>query len=398
MTDCFESFPRLRVPIMTLLLMIFSMTLSGSCSARGVMLEEIRLPPGFVINVYADNVPGARSLTMGKNGTVFVGTREEGKVYALIDRNKDKRAGEVLIIASGLNMSNGVAFHDGSLYVAEINRILRYDNIEKHLKDPPAPTVVNDSFPKDRHHGWKFIRFGPDGKLYVPVGVPCNICESQNPRYGTIMRMKPDGTGLEIFAMGVRNSVGFDWDPETEELWFTDNGRDWLGDNLPPDELNHAARKGMSFGFPYCYGNNIPDPEYNNPKKCFSAVPPAMRLDPHVAPLGMLFYNGNQFPKEFRHQIFIAEHGSWNRTVPSGYRITTVSLKNNQAEKYEIFAEGWLRKDYRAWGRPVDLLVMPDGALLVSDDRAGAIYRISYNPANKNNVESKCTGAEEIRK
>jgi glucose/arabinose dehydrogenase len=385
MTNYFAALRRLTLYTMIFFLMSCFLTLSGSCSARILNLKKIRLPPGFVINVYADNVPGARSLAMGKNGTVFVGTREEGKVYALLDRNKDKRTDKILIIASGLNMPNGVAFRDGSLYVAEINRILRYDNIEKRLKNPPAPVVVNDGFPTDRHHGWKFIRFGPDGLLYVPVGAPCNICERENPRYATIMRMKPDGTGLEIFARGVRNTVGFDWDPETEELWFTDNGRDWLGDNLPPDELNHAPIKGMNFGFPYCYGNNIPDPEFKDLKKCIGTVPPAMRLGPHVAPLGMLFYSGKQFPAEYRHGIFIAEHGSWNRTAPIGYRITLVTLKNNRAEKYEIFAEGWLRKDKRAWGRPVDLLLMPDGALLVSDDMAGVVYRISYNPAHKVN-------------
>jgi glucose/arabinose dehydrogenase len=374
----FTSVRRFKALTMMFLLMCSCLMFSGSCSARTVNLKEIRLPPGFEIKIYADNVPGARSLALGKNGTVFVGTREEGKVYAALDRNNDNRADEILTIASGLNMPNGVAFRHGSLYVAEISRILRYDNIESRLKNPPSPVVVNDGFPKDRLHGWKFIRFGPDGLLYVPVGTPCNICERKDPRYATIMRMKPDGTGLEVFASGVRSSVGFDWDPETGELWFTDNGRDMLGDNLPPDELNHAPEKSMNFGFPYCYGNNIPDPEFNDPKKCIGAVSPAMQLGPHVAPLGMRFYNGKQFPAAYRHNILIAEHGSWNRSVPIGYRITRVALENDRAVKYEIFAEGWLRKNGRAWGRPVDLMVMPDGALLVSDDSAGVIYRISY--------------------
>ncbi len=359
-----------------LILVCFSGT--GSCSTWTMKLNEIRLPPGFEIAIYADNVPGARSLALGSNGTVFVGTRDQGKVYALLDRSGKNRADEVITIAGGLNMPNGVAFHHGSLYVAEISRILRYDQIETRLKNHPRPIVVNSSFPKDRHHGWKFIRFGPDGLLYVPVGAPCNICERADSRYATIMRMKPDGTGLDIFARGVRNTVGFDWDPATGELWFTDNGRDWLGDNLPPDELNHAPVKGLNFGFPYCYGNNIPDPEFNKGNRCEGAVPPAMELGPHVASLGMRFYTGEMFPKEYRDQIFIAEHGSWNRSIPIGYRISLVRLKNHRAVRYEVFAEGWMQKDHRVWGRPVDVLIMPDGALLVSDDKAGAVYRISY--------------------
>ena len=311
-----------------------------------------------------------------------MGTRETGKVYALLDPHKRNRADNVITIAAGLNSPNGVAFRDGSLYVAEINRILRYDSIETRLNNPPKPVVVNGSLPKERHHGWKFIRFGPDGFLYIPVGAPCNICERKDPRYAAIMRMKPDGTALEIYAGGVRNTVGFDWDPETKELWFTDNGRDWLGDNLPPDELNHAPQKGMFFGFPYCYGKNIPDPEFNGSNKCTTAVPSSMDLGPHVASLGMRFYTGSMFPGEYRNQIFIAEHGSWNRSIPNGYRITLVRLENHRATKYELFAAGWLDKDQRVWGRPVDILVMPDGALLVSDDFAGVVYRISYRRGN----------------
>jgi glucose/arabinose dehydrogenase len=237
--------------------------------------------------------------------------------------------------------------------------------------------VVNESFPRDRHHGWKFIAFGPDGLLYVPVGAPCNICEREDERYASILRMKPDGTGLEVFARGIRNTVGFDWHPETKELWFTDNGRDMLGDDLPPDELNRAPQKGMHFGYPYCHGGTISDPEFGSKRKCDEFTPPAMNLGPHVAAIGMRFYTGSMFPKEYQNQIFIAEHGSWNRSKPIGYRITLVRLENNRAVKYETFAEGWLQGE-RAWGRPADVLVMPDGALLVSDDEADVIYRISY--------------------
>ncbi len=307
----------------------------------------------------------------------FVGTRDEGKVYAILDRNRDNIADEVHIIASGLNSPNGVALRGGALYVAEISRILRFDDIEARLKNPPQPVVVNSTLPKEKDHGWKFIRFGPDGMLYVPVGAPCNVCIRDDPRFASIMRMSPDGSGLEIFASGVRNTVGFDWHPETKELWFTDNGRDRMGDDIPPDELNRAPRKGLNFGFPYCHGGNIPDPEHGN-RKCSEFVAPELKLGAHVAALGMRFYTGKMFPPEYKNQILIAEHGSWNRSTPIGYRITMAKIKNNRAIEYEVFAQGWLQ-GYKAWGRPVDIELMLDGSILVSDDHAGAIYRISYS-------------------
>ena len=357
---------------------------SGACLHLGspvsgnqdLPLNKIRLPDGFKISIYASDVPGARSMALGPNGTLFVGTRV-GKVYAIVDRNRNNRADEVITVARGLRMPNGVAFRGGALYVGEVSRVLRYDNIEARLSNPPTPVVVNDTFPGDRHHGWKFIRFGPDGQLYVPVGAPCNVCERSDGRYALIMRMNPDGTGLEVFARGVRNTVGFDWHPETKTLWFTDNGRDWLGDDVPPDELNHAPRKGLHFGFPYCHGGDISDPEFGEKHACEEFVPPAMKLGPHVAAIGMRFYTGMMFPDRYRNQIFIAEHGSWNRSTPIGYRVTLVRLEENRAVTYEVFAEGWLQGN-AAWGRPTDVLVMPDGALLVSDDRAGVIYRIVY--------------------
>lgn len=345
--------------------------------AEDLPLDKIILPKGFRISVYAKDIPGARSMTLSPNGTLFVGTRQEGKVYAILDQDRNRRADQVITIGQGLNWPNGVAFRDGALYVAEINRILRYDNIEARLASPPTPVVVNDTFPRDQHHGWKFIRFGPDGKLYVPVGAPCNICKERDERYASIMRMAPDGTGLEVFALGVRNTVGFDWHPETHELWFTDNGRDWMGDDLPPDELNRAPRQGLHFGFPYCHGRNVADPEFGGQRRCEEFTPPAMELGPHVAALGMRFYSGTQFPTRYRNQIFIAEHGSWNRSTSIGYRVALVRLEKGRAVTYEVFAEGWLQGG-SAWGRPVDVLVMPDGGLLVSDDRAGVVYRISY--------------------
>ncbi|MFC1716373.1 PQQ-dependent sugar dehydrogenase [Candidatus Poribacteria bacterium] len=342
-------------------------------------VDRIKLPPGFEIDVYAADVPNARSMTLSPDGTLFVGSRSGGRVYAVLDKDRDNKADEVITIDQGLNDPNGVAIRDGSLYVAEISRVLRYDNIEANLNNPPAPVVVNDTFPGDEHHGWKFIRFGPDGMLYVPVGAPCNVCERKdNERYASITRMQPDGTGLEVFAHGIRNTVGFDWHPVTGELWFTDNGRDLLGDDVPPDELNHAPDPGMHFGFPFCHGGDVSDPVFGQNRECNEFTPPAMKLGPHVAALGMRFYTGSMFPGEYTNQIFIAEHGSWNRTIPIGYRVTLVRLENNKAVSYETFAEGWLQGG-SAWGRPVDVLVIPDGALLVSDDRIGAIYRISYN-------------------
>jgi len=360
-----------------LLVLAVALVCGGANGGQGLPLDQITLPPGFEIAIYASNVANARSMTLSPNGTLFVGTRTAGNVYAIVDRDHDHKADEVITLARGLNMPNGVAFRDGALYVAEVNRILRYDNIEAHLKDPPKPVVLNESFPRDRHHGWKFIRFGPDGLLYVPVGAPCNVCEGEDERYASIARMRPDGTRLEIFARGVRNTVGFDWDPKTHELWFTDNGRDRLGDDLPPDELNHAPKQGLHFGFPYCHGKKISDPEFGRTRTCEEFIPPAIELGPHVAALGMRFYTGKMFPSEYHNQIFIAEHGSWNRSAPIGYRVTLVRLENHRPLKYEVFAEGWLQGS-RAWGRPVDLLVMPDGGMLVSDDEAGVIYRISY--------------------
>jgi glucose/arabinose dehydrogenase len=332
------------------------------------------MPPGFSIEVFADRVANARSMTWGAKGTLFVGTRSDGRVYAI--RHDGRKATRVITIASGLHAPNGVAFHDGSLYVAEIGRILRYDGIEDRLDHPPAPAVVTDRFPRETHHGWKFLRIGPDGWLYVPVGAPCNVCEPDD-RHALISRIRLDGSGYEVVARGVRNSVGFDWNPEDKSLWFTDNGRDMLGDDLPSDELNHAPKSGMHFGFPYCHQGDTPDPEFGAKRACSEFAPPSAKLGPHVAALGMRFYTGSQFPAEYRNSIFIAEHGSWNRSRKIGYRIKRVSMAAGKVTGQEVFAEGWLQGD-SVTGRPVDIETMPDGALLVSDDHAGAIYRISY--------------------
>jgi glucose/arabinose dehydrogenase len=372
---------RLVLPLLSL---TWCGTLAFGAEPRPLPTERIKLPPGFSISVFARDLPDARSMAWGDKGTLFVGTRGAGKVYAV--RHKDGKATQVFTVASGMNMPNGVAFRDGALYVAEVNRILRYDDIESTLDSPPRPVVVSDRFPAEAHHGWKFIRFGPDGWLYVPVGAPCNVCEA-DARHGLIARISvdaatatgapgPGGSGYEVYARGVRNSVGFDWQPDTRELWFTDNGRDMMGDDLPSDELNHAPAQGMHFGFPYCHQGDTPDPAFTR-RSCSEFAAPAVKLGPHVAALGMRFYTGAQFPAEFRGNIFIAEHGSWNRSRKIGYRVARVVVEGGKATQHEVFAEGWLQGE-SAWGRPVDIELMPDGSLLVSDDRAGAIYRIAY--------------------
>ena len=340
-------------------------------------LDKIQLPPGFSISVFAE-VPNARSMCHGAKGTLFVGNRDGDKVYAVTDDNKDGVADKVIVVDEGLNKPCGVAFRKGSLYVAEVSRILRYDDIENNLANPPKPVVVYDKLPTETHHGWKFIAFGPDDKLYVPVGAPCNVCEKEDAVYASITRMNPDGTGFEIYAHGVRNTVGFAWHPQTKELWFTENGRDNMGDDMPADELNHAPQKGMHFGFPYCHQGDTPDPEFGKNKNCTDFTPPAQKLGPHVAALGMRFYTGAMFLPEYKNQIFMAEHGSWNRSSKIGYRIMLVRLENNKVVQYIPFATGWLQEKENVTGRPADVEVAPDGALLVSDDKANVIYRIIF--------------------
>jgi glucose/arabinose dehydrogenase len=349
--------------------------LAGLLPSGAAEVGDLTLPPGFRIAVYAE-VPDARQMALGPDGVVFVGSRSEGKVYAVVDRDGDHRADAVHVLAKGLNNPSGVAFRDGALYVAAVSRVLRLPDVARDLTRPPGPEVVTDAFPADAHHGWKFIAFGPDGRLYVPVGAPCNVCATSG-LYATITRLALDGGRPEIVARGVRNTVGFDFQPETGELWFTDNGRDWLGDDQPPDELNRLTQAGQHFGFPYCHGHDIRDPEHNGGRNCAQSTPPARGLDPHVAALGMRFYAGRMFPEKYRGGVFIAEHGSWNRSRPIGYRVTFVRIEGGQATSYEPFAQGWLKGGV-ASGRPADVLVMPDGALLVSDDKAGRIYRISY--------------------
>ena len=341
-------------------------------------LDKLKLPPGFSIEVLA-RVPNARQMALGESAAgrvLYVGSMREGKVFAL-ELDRDYKAGPLHVIAQGLQLPVGVAYRDGSLYVSAVSRIVRLDNIAANLAKPPAPVAVVSDLPSETHHGWKFIAFGPDGLLYVPVGAPCNICEPDPALYATILRMKPDGTQRETFASGVRNTVGFDWQPGSNELWFTENGRDMLGDEVPPDELNRAQRAGQHFGYPYCHAGTVKDPEFGDKRACSDFTPPAQVLGAHVAALGMRFYKGAQFPPAYAGQVFIAEHGSWNRSKKSGYRITLVKVEAGRAVAYEPFITGWLQ-DEQAWGRPADVLVLPDGSMLISDDMAGAIYRVRY--------------------
>ena len=342
-------------------------------------LSKLKLPEGFSISFFATDVNNARSLALGDNGTVFVGNRKGKNVYALVDADGDGVAEKKYTVANDMNAPNGVAFHDGALYIAEIDKVYRIDNIESTLENPAKPVLINDSFPSEEHHGWKYIAFGPDGKLYVPVGAPCNICNDseKDKRFASITRMNADGSGLEVYAHGIRNSVGFAWHPQTKELWFTDNGRDELGDDMPADELNIASQKDEHFGYPYCHAGVIPDPEFGNGKNCGDYKAPASTLTPHGAALGMKFNTGSMFPEQYKNQIFIAEHGSWNRSKPIGYRIMVATIDGNAVTGYKPFIEGWLTNG-EAWGRPVDVLFLKDGSMLISDDHANAVYRVTY--------------------
>lgn len=339
-------------------------------------LQMIQLPPGFEIHLYAVGVKNARQLALGDQGTVFAGSRKAGLVHAVVDSDGDHVADRVYLIDEDLKMPSGLEFKFGSLYVGALDRILRYDDIENWLDRPPEPVVVTAAFPDKTHHGWKYLRFGPDGLLYVPVGAPCNVCDE--PGFAQIRRIFADGSGDEVFASGVRNSVGLTFHPQTGELWFTDNGRDMMGDDLPGDELNHAPQAGLHFGYPYCHQGDTLDPEFGAGKSCKDYTPPALTLGAHVAALGLTFYTGDMFPESYRKQLFVAQHGSWNRSEKSGYNIILVRFDDSgKVTGSQVFASGWLQGQDN-WGRPNDVLQLPDGSLLVSDDQQGAIYRIVY--------------------
>ena len=349
-------------------------------------LDRLRVPPGFQVELLTDAVPGARAMALGRyadgKGVVYVGSMGAGKVYAIeLDQGKARR---VHTLATGLVLPAGVAYRNGQLFVSAVSRIVRFDAIDDRLANPPVPAIVTDKLPSESHHGAKFIGFGPDDWLYVAVGVPCNVCEP-SAAHGVIQRMKPDGSGVEVVARGVRNSVGFDWSPLDRALWFSDNGRDLLGDDVPSDELNRVQQSGQHFGFPYCHQGDVADPQFGEKRRCSEFVAPAAKLGAHVAALGLRFYSGSQFPAEYRNNIFIAEHGSWNRSKKSGYQVARVVLDaQGRVLRHEPFVQGWLQVDASGGesvlGRPADVLALPDGSLLVSDDLGGAIYRVRYQP------------------
>ena len=345
-------------------------------------LAKVSLPPGFQIEVFAEGVSAARQMALADDGTVFVGSfglfsgSEDGNIYAVRDTDSDGTADEVTTVLSGLTVANGVAFRDGALYVGENYQITRYDDILSNLENPPDPVVIAELPVDGVNHSWKYLEFGPDDKLYVPVGGPCNFCERDDP-WASILRMNPDGSEREVYARGVRNSVGLAFDPVGGDLWFTDNGRDMLGDNVPSDELNHATARGQHFGFPYCHQGDVLDPELGTNHSCSDYRPPVAKMGPHVAAIGMIFYTGEMFPDQYQNQILVAEHGSWNRSTPLGYRIAVVWVQDGRSSGQQVFADGFFDGSVVA-GRPVDLLQMPDGSVLVSDDMQGVLYRISY--------------------
>jgi glucose/arabinose dehydrogenase len=345
-----------------------------AAAADKVPVGQLKVPKGFNIEVYASGMANARSLRQGDKGTVFAGSRLTKNVYAVIDKGDHR---EVKVLYNDLYRPNGLAFKDGTLYIAELSQVSKVEKIEDHLDNPPKPTVIYNDLPKDEPHGWKFIGIGPDNKLYVPVGQPCNNCLPP-PTHGQIRRINLDGTGAEVVARGVRNTVGFDWRPGTGQLYFTDNGRDWLSEDKPEDELNRVSKIGEHFGSPYCYEGDIPDQEFGWGHSCSEFTPPVAKMGPHSASLGMRFYTGTMFPSEYRNQIFVARHGSWNRSVKFGGDVVVVKLnKDGTVKSIEPFLTGFLVNNNYI-GRPVDVLVAKDGALLVSDDWNGAIYRITY--------------------
>jgi glucose/arabinose dehydrogenase len=340
-----------------------------------IPVDKIKVPAGFKVSLWAHGINNAREMVWGDKGTLFVSSRVAGNVYALVDKGDSR---EVKVIAKGLNLPNGIAFKNGTLYIAEVSRITKMVGIEDKLDNPPAMEVVYDILPRDLPHGWKHLAFGPDGKLYFNIGAPCNICMPPD-THANLSRVNPDGTGFEYVAHGVRNSVGFDWHPLTKRLYFTTHGRDWMGDDSPSDRFDVVTKKGQHFGYPFCHAGDMLDPEFGKGKSCNDYVKPLLKTGPHVAGNGVEFYTGAMFPAEYQNRAFLAQRGSWNRSHKVGFRVmmVTIDAKGGVA-KYEPFAEGW-RQGEEIWGRPVYTRTMKDGSLLIADDYAGAIYRVSYS-------------------
>lgn len=354
--------------------------LGSTLHAAEAPLDDLEVPPGFSISVYAEGVDDARQMAVSDPGTVFVGSRRGGHVHAVRDTDGDGTADEVEMIASDLTLPSGVAFKDGALYVGAVSTIYRYPDIEAQLRagGELEREVVTDALPSAAHHGWKYLRFAPDGALYVPVGAPCNIClPDQDPRFASILKMDPATGDTEVFAEGIRNTVGFDFHPETGVLWFTDNGRDMLGDDVPPEELNAAPEPGLHFGYPFIHGGDIPDPEFGEGEDPDDYEPPRLEIQAHAAAIGMTFYTGEQFPERYHNAVFMAEHGSWNRSSKVGYRVSVAFIENGEVVGYEPFVEGWLQGE-EASGRPADVLELPDGSVLIADDQGNRIWRVTY--------------------
>ncbi len=339
-------------------------------------LAKLRLPDGFEIRILSSEVKNARQMALAADGTLYVGSLQEGKLYAL-PKALEGGQPQVVTLAEGLPLPSGVTERNGDLYVAALNQVLRFPDIGQKLAPGAAYELITDQLPDERHHGWKYIKFGPDGLLYVPVGAPCNICLSEDPRFASILGMDPSSGATRIVARGVRNSVGFAWHPQPGQLWFTDNGRDLLGDDLPPEEVNVVKEAGQHFGYPFVHGSNILDPEFGTDADLADFVPPVVELQAHAAALGVAFYTGDQFPEPYRNALFIAEHGSWNRSSKVGYRVGVIVFDNG-TPRYEPFITGWLQ-DQTNWGRPNDVLVAPDGSLLISEDRPGTIYQVRFS-------------------
>jgi glucose/arabinose dehydrogenase len=367
----------------------FAAALAPVSARADTAIDHLTVPPGFTIELWA-RVDNPRAMTLGAPGRLYAGSRE-GHVSAVTFDPVTMKAGKTVKIARGLDMPVGVAWRKGELFVSSVDRIVKLPGIDARLDAPPAPVLVSDRFPDETSHGWKFIAFGPDDKLYVPVGAPCNICDRGGEGFANIMRMNPDGSALEVVARGVRNSVGFDWQPGSGALWFTDNGRDWLGDDQPACELNKVTKAGEHFGYPYCHGGTVLDPEFGQGKSCADYTPPAWRLGAHVAPLGMRFYTGAQFPDSYRGVLFVAEHGSWNRSKRDGYRVMMAHLEGGRVVSYTPFVEGFLGRSDAVFGRPADVQQLPDGSLLVSDDASDAIYRVRWNGTRQAQSPSRTT-------
>ena len=339
-----------------------------------VSADLLQLPDGFKLTVLTNNVPNARQMAESPSGILYVGTRDAGKVYAVIAAG-DGSVPQVIVVDEGLTMPSGLALLNGDLYVGALNRILRYDDIENNFHKNPKPSVITDRLPDKRHHGWKYLSIGPDGYLYVPVGAPCNICFSDDERFASILRMDPSNGTTTVFAHGVRNSVGMSWHPITKQLWFSDNGGDMLGDDLPPEEINQVNQSGDHFGYPFIHAGAMKDPRLGHEYNASDFTSPEIKIQAHSAPLGLVFYDGNQFPRRYQNALFIAEHGSWNRSSKVGYQVSVVLANQNTAMP---FISGWLQ-DEKVFGRPSDLIVSSDGSLLIADDLAGSIYKVSYS-------------------